>query len=211
MAGIAEAYKPEQTAGPQSGDRRQSAAAQTARHRIERHDRGRVARRRQARAGGLPGRRPGRRAAEVISPMSLDRLPLSPRQRRIRCRSRRSDPARAATPASSTWWRSAPATVRPISKPASVWPIATPRSTPPWAFIRTMPRKPTPDDLQRLDDLLRIRKWSRCRRNRPRLSLRFLAARNAESGLHRTDAHRGRRRENPSSSTPAKPGTTHSR
>ncbi len=41
---------------PQSGDRRQSAAAQAARHRIERHDRGGVARRRQAGAGGLPRR-----------------------------------------------------------------------------------------------------------------------------------------------------------
>ena len=50
---------------PQSGDRRQSAAAKTARHRIERHDRRGVARRRQAGAGGLPRRCAGGSAPEV--------------------------------------------------------------------------------------------------------------------------------------------------
>ena len=53
------------TGRPQSRHRRQSAPAQTARHRLERHDRRRVARRRQTRAGRLPRRRPGRSAAEV--------------------------------------------------------------------------------------------------------------------------------------------------
>ena len=50
---------------PQSGNRRQPATAQAARHRIERHDRGRIAGRRQAGAGGLPGRRTGGSAPQV--------------------------------------------------------------------------------------------------------------------------------------------------
>ena len=41
VAGIAEAYTAGAADRPQSGDRGQPAAAQTARHRIERHDRGR--------------------------------------------------------------------------------------------------------------------------------------------------------------------------
>ena len=56
VAGIALVYKPEEMVGPQGRHRREPAAAQTARHRIERHDRGRLARRRQTRAGRLPRR-----------------------------------------------------------------------------------------------------------------------------------------------------------
>ena len=50
---------------PQGSDRRQLAASQIARHRIERHDRGCVARRRQARPGWFPGRRSSGSQAEV--------------------------------------------------------------------------------------------------------------------------------------------------
>ena len=63
----------------QSGDRRESAAAKTARNRIERHDRCRVARRRQAGAGRLSRRCAGGSSIEV----SLHRLPLPSGQRGV--------------------------------------------------------------------------------------------------------------------------------
>ena len=45
VAGIAEAYTPERTGQPQGSDRRESAAAQTEGHRIQRDDRGGFGRR----------------------------------------------------------------------------------------------------------------------------------------------------------------------
>ena len=50
---------------PQGGHRGQPAAAEAARHRIERDDRGGLGRRRQPRAGRVPGRHAGRGALEV--------------------------------------------------------------------------------------------------------------------------------------------------
>ena len=65
VAGIAEAYTPEQLIGPQGGDRRQSAAAQTAGIESNGMIVAASRRRRQAGAGRLPRRRPGRSAPEV--------------------------------------------------------------------------------------------------------------------------------------------------
>ena len=91
VAGIAEAYTPEQLVGPQGGDRREPAAAQAEGHRIERHDRGGLGRRRQAGAGRLPRGHPGRSAPEV----SAGRFALPPGRREVRRRPRAGDRARA--------------------------------------------------------------------------------------------------------------------
>ncbi len=80
-------------------------------------------------------------------------------------------------------WPSAPATARPIWKRPSAWPSAIHSSTPPSACIRTMPPKPRRKRSTRLRAAGGASQGAGHRRNRPRLPLRFLAARGAARGL----------------------------
>ncbi len=145
VAGIAKAYEAGETDRSQGGDRRQPASAQTAWNRIERHDRGGIARRRRAGARGLPRRRPGGRTPEVND---VHRFPLPPRRRTFRRRSRRrARPRRRGR-------RHAHAVDRhrrgPESTAPCVWPIRTSRS---YASVGVHPHDASKADCANLDDL----------------------------------------------------------
>ncbi len=135
---------------PQSRDRGQSAAAQAERHRIERHDRGRVGGRRQAGAGRLPRRHSGRSAPEVRlvdSHCHLDDAKFDARPRG------RSSSARCAAGVEShDGDRHRRRSARSGSRPSG-WPSAIRSSTPPSASIRTTRRRPRPRPSRGLREL----------------------------------------------------------
>ena len=85
----------------------------------------------------------------------------------------------------------------PIWKRPSAWPTATRSSTPPSACIRTMPRRPRPTPSRACAIWLAHPKVLAHRRDRPRLPLRFLAARRAARRLRSSSCEIAAERRKP--------------